>query len=395
MVKGFNFLFYVLLFIGFFLPTNNNYYLPFPGVFLKINELAFVLLPIINIFCFSRNKIKISDISLKRFIFIFFCLIFFTEFIFKIVAFDQSFGNSFKSFRLGIPLISSLVLLYFGIRSDIRIVWNTILLAIGSSVLLSLVSIFIELPIYYDLEEGNSLEHNDGRLMNSNAFFGFIGLYLLFKESDLWYNQSRLVKFVSILSVMSIVLTFNRTYLAAIVLEFLYLSYVTFSKKNFFKIIFIPVLLSLVFFMSYHSSNVIKRQVDKRIFSIVFNEASLVESTVEGSRSMIYENIQQRIDDDYWIIGMPYSVGIFQKFVPFEGYLDATKTDISFVNILLRFGFLPLVYFFLIYIRIIQKKYLPFIIYILALLTSLNIDTLFSHNSILFLVLFSLIYTSR
>src|SRR5690606_228009 len=144
---------------------------------------------------------------------------FFTEFVVKILAFGQSFGEAFKAIRAGLPLISSLVILLTGIRPDLRIVWRTMLIAIGLSIILSLVSLVIPLPFYYNLEQGvDVLTMNIGRIGNANASFGFVGLYLLFRDKGEWYNQGRLVRFVSIASVGALVLMFNRTFLAILVL---------------------------------------------------------------------------------------------------------------------------------------------------------------------------------
>ena len=62
----FNRIFYVILFIGFFLPTNSNFYLPLPGVLLSINEFAFILLPIINLFCYSQEQSNNQKQSVKK-----------------------------------------------------------------------------------------------------------------------------------------------------------------------------------------------------------------------------------------------------------------------------------------------------------------------------------------
>jgi len=65
-MKLFNYLFYVFLFVGFFLPTNSNFYIPLSGVLLKINELAFLLLPFINILCTSKSQVRFKVFRLKR-----------------------------------------------------------------------------------------------------------------------------------------------------------------------------------------------------------------------------------------------------------------------------------------------------------------------------------------
>src|SRR5690606_22857994 len=154
--------------------------------------------------------------------------------------------------------------------ADIKIVWKVLLWAISSSVILSILSIFITLPIYYNLETGtNILDEGQGRIMNSNAAFGVIGLYLLFKDKGKWYNQGLLIKITSILSVLSLIMTFNRTYLALLVIETVVLVYWSFNLKTVLRF----SVLIFVFFgfglYLYNSVYIIQRQIDKRILSVI------------------------------------------------------------------------------------------------------------------------------
>lgn len=388
-----NFIFYILLFIGFFLPTNSNMYIPLPGVLLKVNELAFLLLPIVNLFCTSKNIRYKLDRKVFKYIILYLFIVFITEFLFKPIVFNQSFGDSFKAFRLGLPLYSSLLLLLFGIKADIRIVWKVLLYAIGCSVILSLLSLYISLPIYYNMEDEDILAVFQGRIMNSNAAFGIIGLYLLFTDKNKWYNRGKLVKYVSILSIIALLLAFNRTYLALLVLEFIYLSYKTFSLRTFYKILLYPLLFMGITFFAYNSFDAVQRQIDKRILSIVYSETTIAESTIEDNRDFIYEGIENRFKEGYWIIGLPYDVPIFEGYSARRGDYKASKTDVSFVNIILRYGALPFVFFIFLLLRLNKMKYVPFIILLVYVLASLNLDALFNHNSIFFLIILSFIYS--
>lgn len=390
-----NIVFYLLLFIGFFLPTNTNMYIPLSGILLKVNELAFLLLPLVNLFCTSNYKrFKIGK-KLSNPILLYLVLVLITEFVFKPLFLGQSFGGSFKTFRIGLPLFSSLFLLYSGIRANVKIVWKVLLVAVGISVLLSILSIFINLPIYYEMEGENVLAMFKGRVINSNASFGVIGLYLLFKDKDQWYNQGRLVKIVSVLSVIALIISFNRTYLALLVLEFLYLALKTFSRRTFTKALLYPIIFFGIAFYSYNNFDIVQRQIDKRILSIVFQETSLAESTINDNRDQIYEGIERRIDEGYWVIGLPYNSEIFKMYKLAGGEYRARKTDISIVNILLRYGFLPLLFFLGLLYRIQKKKYVPFIILAIYVLASLNTDALFGQNSILFLILFAYLFLNE
>ena len=220
----FNRIFYIILFIGFFLPTNSNFYLPLPGVLLSINHFAFLLLPIINLFCYSQNNTIVKNPRLKRNIVLLILVIVFTEVVVKNLMYGQSFGGAFKTIRIGLPLFSSLILIVQGIRADIRIVWKTLLVAISASVIISVLSLVIDLPIYHGLESGaDVLKETSGRLGNSNQHFGLIGMYLLIQDTNNWYSRGKLVKITAILSVFALILSFNRTLLALLFLETIYL----------------------------------------------------------------------------------------------------------------------------------------------------------------------------
>jgi hypothetical protein len=391
-MKFFNYSFYFIFFIGFFLPTNSSFYLPLPGVLLKINEVAFLFLPIINLFCYSKNNVIIENRSVRRNILLLLSAVLFTEFVIKNIFYDQSIGEAVKSIRIGLPLFSSLILIYQGIRADIQIVWKTLLMAISVSVILSILSLFVDLPIYYDLESGtNILEELQGRVMNMNASFGVIGFYLLFEDKNKWYNQGWLIKITVVLSVISLLLTFNRTYLALLFLAGIYLIFRNFKIKQILKsLFFASVFLGLSFYL-YKTNNVVQRQIDKRILPIILGEASLQESTIENQRSYIYEAIIEKIQDNNWFIGLPYKKPIYEDFSNKNDNLEHNKTDISFVNILLRYGILILLSYFIIFKQMYHKGYFVPSIFWIYFLASMNTDALMNQNSVFFLFFFSFI----
>ncbi|WP_432673085.1 hypothetical protein [Flavobacterium sp. SM2513] len=385
-----NFIFYVLLFIGFFLPTNSSLNISLPGVSIFVNELAFLLLPVVNLFCTNKSKKIQIGLKISKYIILYLILVFLTEFIFKSIVFNQSIGDGFKAFRIGIPFYSSILLLYSGFKADIKIIWKIILWAVVISVLLSIISLYIDLPIYSDTEDMSVLEFNQGRVVNSNAAFGIIGLYLLFADKDKWYNQGKLVKYASILSVIALVLSFNRTYLALMVLEFAYLAYKTLTFNSIFKILVYPFVFLIVTFIAYNNNVLIQRQIDNRILSILFEEQTLAESAIDGNRDMIYEGMLSRIEEGYWVIGLPYNEPIFLNNSAYVANdVPMSVTDTSPINVLLRYGIIPLLFWLLILKTMFKKNKSLFfrtalIIYAVA---SLNLDALFRHNSILFLII--------
>lgn len=392
----FNRIFYVILFIGFFLPTNSKFYLPLPGVLLSINELAFILLPIINLFCYSKHNVIIKNTRIKRNIVLLFIVLVFTEVVVKNLFYGQSFGEAFKAIRIGLPLFSSLILIAQGIRADVRIVWKTLLMAICVSEILGYISLVINLPIYHDIESSvNILEERRGRLGTANSTFGIIGLYLLLEDKNKWYNQGKLVKMTAVLSLIGLLLGFNRTYLALLFCEGVYLTRKQFNVKKIMKVLSIASIFLGMTFYVYNTNNTIRYQIDKRIFSIILGEKDLKESTIANNRDIFYENIEARIKENHWIIGLPFKKPVFIDYNMENGYFARSKTDISFINILLRYGLLVLLLFFVVLHLMYQKKYFIPIIFWVYFLASFNIDSLLAQNSVFFLFIFSFTLLSK
>ena len=386
----FNRLFYITLFLGFFLPTNSNFFLPLPGVLLSINHFAFIVLPIINLFCFSQNSVIINNPRLKINIVLLLIVVVFTEVVVKNLMYGQSFGDAFKTIRYGLPLFSSLILIAQGIRADIRIVWKTLLVAISASTIISVLALVIDLPIYYDIESGaDILKELRGRIGNSNFHFGLIGMYLLIQDNNNWYSRGRLVKITAILSVLALILSFNRTYLALLFLETIYLLRIRFNLKKFLKITSYGILVLLIFFGAYTSNETMRNQMDQRIFSILLGEESIAEGTIDGNRDVIYTAVQKKLASGYYVVGLPYKIPIF-TWAPRWSYGEAkemTVTDTSALTILLRYGFIPLILTLLILRQLYSFSNNLFFktILILYLIASLNLDAILRMNAILFL----------
>lgn len=386
-MKQFNFLFYIVLFLGFALPSNSSFFFRLPGISLQIRELAFLLLPILNILGKSTNSVTVGNIKLRRYILLFFILILITEF-FKAHYYFQGIGSFFKTLRIGLPLFSSFILVLSGIRVDIIKVWNTLLWAISISTILSIISLFIPLPIYPTIEDADYLASTGGRLTNANAPFGIIGIYLLYKDNDKWFNKGLLVKVTSILSVIALVLTFNRTYMGLAVLAVIYLTFSTFSFRNALKYLTIPIVFIVILFWSYNTFDIIQRQVDNRILSIVFGEKSLYESVYENNREVIFDGVILRIKEGYWLFGLPLNIPIFTWFRAL-GAFPMSTTDTTLVNVLLRYGIVPFILFLSILRRLISKNKSNFFLYTMTIyfIASLNMDAMMRHNSILFLII--------
>lgn len=374
------------------MPSNSKFYITVLFAQFQIRELAFLLLPVVNLFCWSNNRVWVADRKLKTLIACFLIIIISTE-VFKHLYYVEGLGNAFKTIRKGFPLFTILLLVYTGIRSDIEKVWQTLLWAISTSAVLTLISPFINLPIYPYLEGENILESSQGRLMNSNSSFGIIGIYILYKEKYRWYIKGWLPKLASLLSITTLILSYNRTYLVLLALGFMYLSFTEFSFRKAFTIISIPVVAFGIFWAAYNYSEAIHKQVDSRIFGVIAGTTLLSESVYENNRDAIFKGVSDRIKEGYWLFGLSYNRPIFTWYRK-SLYQDMTNTDTSFITILLRYGLLPLVIYCSILYNIYKKDFsgifsFSLLVFIIA---SLNIDSLLMHNSVYFL--FILLFVS-
>lgn len=385
----FNYAFYILFFIGFFFPTNNSYYIPLGGALIKLNELSLVLLPIINEFCHSKQAFKIRDKQLRLRAILLVLIIVFTDLVVKNLVYNQPIGDGVKSIRLALPMLVGVWILFRGLNVNIKTLYNVLIYTLFISFVLSLIAFFYPHPIFYygiDASSGDMEDFQRGRLSNSNFGFGLIGAYFLFRDKGKWYNNRNIHTATYILSVLIIVMSFNRTYLALLLLEFFLLTVGKISVSKIFRVTLLGITVVLAVFALYNTNSLVKRQLDKRILDIVFEDRSLKENVIENNRDVIYDGIRKRLKEGYWIIGLDFKTEIFNH--SRHGVLTgATKTDISFINILLRFGiFALLMYVGLLYL-IIRKGYMNRIILVAIVLASLNIDSLMNHNIAFFVFL--------
>ncbi|WP_291118100.1 hypothetical protein [Empedobacter sp. UBA7248] len=372
-------IFCFILFLSLVLPNNDYFLIKSIGITLK--SCLFLFLIVLNLL---GNKQEINPFYLDKKIIIFFLLIFFGEIIMKPIIYNETINNGFKSFYLGIPLLLSLSILFFGLRIDIKKVWNTLLFTIVISILLSVILYFYNIPFLNQLDSGREFILS-GRIHNANVSFGLIAFFLLLKYKNNWFAKK---KFYLIIIIASLLLAFNRTFLGLILLLLLYLIYEGYKDGNvkmLFRVLLITILFWFIIYFVYISDESFSNQINSRILYLFDTSIKSNDRLFENNRDVIYEGILSRIDEGYWLIGLPFTKPIFINFLN-EG---AKYTDTSLINILLRFGFFPMIILILIFIKMYKKsKTVLFkLIFITFLLASFNIDTLYRHNSIFFLTI--------
>lgn len=381
--------FCLVLFLGFCLPNNSQFFINVFGAQIAIREFAFLALALINLLAKRRAQETLPSGKIRQLAGLILLLAALSELL-KILAYGQGVTGAINSLRIGLPLFSCLLILATGLRVNIELVWKTLLVTVAFSSTLALLSIFVNLPIFGVIEQGSILEETRGRVINANYSFGIIGLALLYRGRGAWYGHGPLFIVAAIISLVALIATWNRTYLILLVPAVLYLTFTGFRLRNALTYITVPVLVLAFAVWLYASFDVINRMVDHRIINPLTGQTSAIESIYIDNRDIIFEGAWLRVQEGYWILGLPIHEPIFGRAARTDiGWQYLNVTDTSALNVLLRYGIIPLLllgYLFLAMARTNRSFVFRFVLIIFAV-ASLNIDSLMRHNSILFLTL--------
>lgn len=410
--KGYFFGF--LLALAFLPPDYRLLYFPsVGGVILSAREVCFLALPVVYYVFYPDRKIHVVGLDIRKLIFAFLGVIVLAELL-KMGFYRQSVFDMAKSIRVGIPLFSGLLILVQGVKINPRWCIGLFLGIVAFSLLLTplLVLFGIELG-YRDLGHGE-IDFDlarQGRWYNQNYGLAFIGVAALLL-GGLWKGVDRddrriyyLSLSASVLAVGVAILTFNRTFLAGIIMVAVFCMIRYFRATMTLKFVLIGFLTVSPAVILYQTNEEVQRQVEKRILNIVADGESdaLLESVYHENRDVLYSHYGRTLQQ-YWMVGLPgYS------YVSESARGMNTKSDISLYNIWIKHGIGALVLFLIICVKVflsfrrrlgqIEEDNLgsgllrtvvvamPF-----YFLTSLNIDALVGHNSgffILFMLTFS------
>lgn len=393
-------LFGATLIVSFCLPSNRSFGFTFGFLQIEFREIAFIFLPLINVFLVKNRYRNNLDKNTRYGIFYFLFFIFFTE-ILKNLIVDHSYLNAMRSIRFALPLISSFILLYQGLRMDALLLWKFLVCAVGMSCVVSLISIFIELPIY-KLTGGTIFDVYNGRLYNDNFSFGFIALVMMLFSSKNIMNIGFLVRTSYLLSIIILLLAFNRTYLLLCSIILLFYVYRNFNVKTIVRKIPTLSLAILLVALTYSRIQIVKNQFDQRIIGTLQSFNDFYSNVVEDNRDIIFEGVQARLSEGYWLFGLSYNTPIYSYYKSPLVYQDhgivySVITDTSLVNILVRYGIIPFSLFVYVFGKIIrsQTSSLGYLVIIGYLMVSLNIDSLLNHNSIFFMTIFLLVINRK
>lgn len=387
------YLFFFVFFISFYSPVNSASFFGITSVMISSSEVAFILLPLINLSIRNKNKIEVNFKYVREIGIAFIAYVVAIEFV-KEIMIEGSVGDFAKSIRLSLPLLSAMSIFITGLRVDIKKFWFVLLITVVISNLLSVIAFLFEISRFLPPEESYT---SFGRMYNSNAGFGLIALYLVFESKKVWYNKSWFVFIVSLTSVVGLLLTGNRTMILVAILLSLVISFKKYSFKTLLRGSFFLFVAIYAFYLLYSNNSYIERQINRRVLSLTSGDVSILEDAYYGSREIILQDTKKNIENGAWIIGLPYQKEIFEygKDIYLKSGRGKMKmTDTSLINITLRYGIVALILFLLFFFFLYRGNYLKenksyiflytFPFYFLA---AFNLDELVQHNSILFIII--------
>ncbi|MBD5781457.1 hypothetical protein IEN85_18295 [Pelagicoccus sp. NFK12] len=373
-----DFLFCTTILLTFSLPTNATTPIPLGPITFELREFGYLLLPTINLLSRRSFQSPQTGTCIRPIALAIISAIIGTELL-KIIVYHSSLIDCVRSLRTPLPLLSCLLLFSTGLRISPQKTWKALSASVGISFLLSLIQFATGAKTPDILLPSDTTDIDYGRIVNANASFSIIALTALLYSAKKQY-------LLTLLSLATVALTFSRTYLATISLALIYAGMRTPTPNRLFKIALVVTTPTLVSIIAVTSSETIANQVERRIVSIIIQEQTIQGSAIDGNRDIIYNGILDKLKEGKWFIGLPFEEHIFER----EEFNAVTKlriTDTSAANIVLLHGILPLtLYALLLGLLFSSSKSAEFRV-ALTLLTiaSLNIDSLYRHNSVFFI----------
>lgn len=390
-----------ILFLIFVLPIWDIATFQLGPVITDLREVCLVILPAVYFFYPSRK----SSLSLqtKYWIIAFFILLIATELI-KKMYYEISLFDTVKNFRVTLPVLSGLLICLQGRKIDPEFTVKTVLSALLISFILTPLMVIVGMePATFNME-GKELQISymrNGRFANDNFEFSLLGIALLFYIPKIRMRKKRFKKLIlvtSILSILMLILSFNRTMMAAGFLLGLILLLTNLNKKTLTYVFLTAVFAGSIAGYFYTTNPNIQRQVDRRILTVLQEEGALAESVYYGNRDKLYAIFLDKLEDN-WILGLPGGVSLIDN----ENTISS-KSDISFYNVWIRHGLTAMLIFMIILALIYadQRRKMDWmpdfslghqvakavvVTFPFYVIVSLNIDSLVAHNAVLFLLL--------
>jgi hypothetical protein len=393
-------------------PLKYLFSIPLGGFYLNIQEIGFLF------FTYGYYKSG-PDLStgvgrgIVRLSWVVLGVICCSEF-FKMLQFSGGLREVIRVNRILEPGLFSLFILGLGARPGARFVvpyaFLAILISASLSVGFGLVGIrpvnpFVaQDPTIFSTAENTAPMGRFGGAASSLGIFFLLLLYFIGsmrRSFKLQFKWQLVIILASICAIGVMAGSFNRTMMIGSFLSVVVVSCFHFRFKSaILGAIGVLAFLGFGWALIQNDSEV-ERQFRQRILVITQGQDAVLENVYYGGRAEIFEQVGQRIKE-YPAMGLPYGVPAFMLQRDFAvQYLF--YTDISVVNVFLRYGLIATALVVLIYLLLIFRSYQnrklfpPGELYALNLslfysliiysLVSLNFDIFLKHPAGLFLVL--------
>lgn len=403
------YIFLGLIWLAFLLPS--KYWGAFNFIIghTNLSEMAIIAMPFVYAL-YPRNDAIVSEtkyLRMRKAIFIFFGLILLVN-IMQFLIYSGAIKDYILANRSLVPLFVSLALIYMGPRIKSRLLILNIGLCLSLSFAISLLYVFFNLeftPIFStELDEEAFEIFAAGRVGNINADYSYLSVYILVLASVYWKYIKKNVLFIvlmasCILGIFVNYMTFNRTFMIISPLMIAFFAYRYFNLRTIMTVI-IMVCSSFIFiYYIYTINDIIRYQVDNRIIYTAQSKERFLTSAYYDNRDVLYMSYLEA-GEKYFPLGVPPTATVTERYHRGR-FLSYNTTDISLLNVFLRFGIITAILFILIgtlFYKYIASKKLensPVINKIIQLsllyslpfmaLASFNIDLFVGHYSVLFI----------
>lgn len=413
--KNYNRLMLVGVYCTFIEPLKGLFMLPLPGFYANLQELGLVLFAF-GYFNSGRDASVGTYRALSRLSMLLLGVIAVVEF-FKLVQYGGGPAAVIRVNRINMNGLCALMFFALGLRPGARLLVHHVFCAILISSSVALVfgilgikptSLFVSLG--EAMAEKREWLEATGRFggLHSNLGVAMVLLIYFYGQNMRAFVIPRVWRWVilasALVTIVIAITSFNRTLMGAMLLALPIVLFLEFRIRAFFAAVVVSVLVVATGWIAIANNKNVEKQFRDRIVVAFEGREALLESIYYGGRENIYSEVGKRIKE-YPILGLPYGV---PAFVSYDGYAVAShfNTDISFLNVYLRYGILAgplmmLVVFFLFWVAYAGRRFFPpgelnmyarmlFYAVPVYVLISLNYDVYLRHSAIVFFAMMAM-----
>ena len=331
----------------------------------------------------------------------------------------------FHNLRGMTPFLSAGLVAIQGIKIDQRIFLRWLFLSLLTSYVILVVTYVTGYQRITEFEGmfNISATVRQGRFSNQNWQFGTIGIFLLLDPLKRVFCTTTfdrwLVFTVAMLSIVQMVLGFNRTFLALATIELFAIQiYIARARPSVvIKTALIIIIAAGTMIAAYHLSYDVQRQIDNRIIVVSGGLIQAVEDAWDPTKSQTSRGSIIKISivelRKSWILGIKPGEPLVSEKLAFKiGWREVYQPDTAILAVWLRFGFIPVFFFVLFWLSLIAdmwregadsrrdgywRNYAKATAVILGIyvLGSINTSSITMHNAVLFGLLFPFLWRNN